>query len=129
MSCLIKGGDYGQVVPSVKINGTVIDGEGVISQINASLAIKAIIIPYRVACFLGGMASIATSVQPAVDIASVTRGSVCRGRRGHVGSGRCIKPCFKPTNLTGLGNIRNYITRAEGGQLSSNFHSGGGTVN
>ena len=98
---LIKGGYNGQVFPSVKIAGTVINSEGVVGQIDGSLAIKAIIIPFWLACFLGGMVSIATLVQPAVDIASVSWGSVCGGRGGHVGSGRCIKPCFQSTYLAG----------------------------
>ena len=99
--CLVESGYNGEVIPSVKITGTVIDGKGVVSQINGSLAIKAIIIPFWLACFLGGMVPVTTLVQPAINIAPITRGSVCGGGGGHVGSGRCIKPCFQPTDLTG----------------------------
>ena len=67
-----KGGNHSEVIPSVKITGTVINSKGVICKIDGTLAIKAIIIPNGLAGFLGGMVSVTTLVQPAVDIASVT---------------------------------------------------------
>ena len=74
---LIKGGNHSEVIPSVKITGTVINGKGVICKIDGTLAIKAIIIPNGLAGFLGGV-SITTLVQPSLTLPPLP-GHVCGG--------------------------------------------------